>query len=258
MSVVTCGIGATSANPGLVEKFIQEFVTDATLYFKLLSFDQLLVSFSSATGIGMGTAYGKGIDLDNALFNLDIVSNFVYQNRSVADDLSTSALDVDQIPLYEVKTFGKGTAPVGIEYRGGTSRVQAVDISTGVDSVLIGDDANALAEPSKGSFLNAKYCINTLANPGVVNTQKLKSHYRIKLFDLVMKLKGFTTTYISNAPTVKVRDMMGKYCYHWFRKTIDLSGSTAMNITYQHHWAGGCTLSLRKDTSTNAYVGKIQ
>lgn len=246
--------------PGLVEKFIDEFYQGRNnqRWFRVTKFKTFSFVYENATA-GLGQAGAIGLDLDNVTFNLDLVSNLVYQNRSVADDGSGSALDIDQQPLFEVQLGGRGTQILDVTQA--INLVPPVDITTGVSSILFGSDKNLLAEPAKGKYSNVRTVANVICSPGVIKSHKLKSHYKLKFNTLIKKLVGFTATFSvppANAlPTVAVRDTLGEFCYHWFRKTISLSGGQNLLMAYQHHWAAGCTVSYKKDSRTGPYIGRL-
>lgn len=261
-SLITYGETPT-ANLGLVELFFNEF-NAFPLILQLSRFIEFQMTYTNSTA-GVGETQAIAIDMDNAKFNIDLVSNFVYQNRSIPEDGSTSALDIDQQPLFEVKCYGQGSGAIrrtNISTSGVNNSSDPINMNTGLDVAvpgLGGDDRNVLAEPSKGAFINVRYVKNTICNPGVVESEKITSHYRFRLQDIVMKMKDFVNPFPTTGaiPIGKQRDMLGKFCYHWFRKTISLQNATTVSVAFQHHWAAGVTLRTHKDTSTGPFVGVV-
>lgn len=195
-------------------------------------------------GQGEGSAFLNGqplssLDMDGVYFNIDSVSNLVYQNRSQSDDSSTSALDVDQQPLFEVVVDGSGCGPVYVNDNNAVTYRLNTDYATGVYKKVFGGNKNLIAEPSKSSFNNAQRCMDTISNPGVVKQSKLKSHYRMKMDNIFMKIRIFEA--INNG-----RSDIGKYRGHWFRKTISLADGNGMTVAYQHHFAIGVTCNYKR------------
>jgi len=233
---------------------------------------QELVKFGKAwlASPDTGTNWLSSIDLDVCRFKIDIVSNLVYQNRTVADDNSSSATDIDQVPLFEVQTYGNGSGPISNDgsIRGTGIQSFFVDAKTGILGVKHGNAAGVVdkfltAEPSKGTWQNSKRIIDTIANPGVVKQSKLKSRYNFTFTKLIPYFRFWSEdgSIPLNPLTHRTYSKLGKYKHLWFRKTISI-GSTLTNIpvqiAYQHHWAVGITCKYKENNRTVAYVANEQ
>lgn len=226
---------------------------------------QGIVKFGTAwlTGGDSSEIFAQ-IDLDTTTFNIDLVSNLVYQNRSKPATDVTNAQDVAQEPLFEVMCDGNGTGPVPSSARwtggfipgyfvstnSGTRQIAFSDPGGGVDTEF---QKQLLAEPSKYSFTNCRYVKTDIANPGVVKQSKLKTHLRLSFTRLFKYMMNYGSTYYDYN-----QYMIGRYRYHWFRKTIDLALSTDCNVAYQHHWAAGVTCKYKNVSRTVAHVINIQ
>jgi len=200
------------------------------------------------------------MDCDNIKFKIDMVSNLVYQNRTAADDSSTSATDAQSMPLFEVQSNGKGTGPISVA---DNLSLQAaafifVDSNTGVTSNVFGTapggvptDTWMVAEPSKKSWINCTSVIDTAIAPGVMKQSKLKSRVTFKMNDLWSHMRTFGT--INNT-----RVNFGKYKHLWFRKMLKLDASTSfVSVAYQNHLAYGVTCTYKRDNTTAAYVATV-
>lgn len=198
------------------------------------------------------------MDLDAVHFKLDMVSNLVYQNRTVSQDAtpSTFAFDSAQEPLFQVNLTGKGTGPVVVPNAGLSAYDLNVDKDTGLLPVYFGTgsstDKYLLAEPSKKSFTNARIAWNEMCNPGVIKQSKVKSKYYCKFDKLFMELKN-------QGNVNQTRSMIGNFKYLWFRKTIDIvANSSPIIIGVQHHYAIGATAHYKRDNTTAGFVLAIQ
>lgn len=188
------------------------------------------------------------LDMDCMKFNIDVAANLVYQNRSVADDTATSALDIDQQPLFEVGTIGHGNGPIFVSTPKSASYDAFTDKIFGIDTINSGSDAFLLCEPTKATFTNAKKIYNTISAPGVVRQSKLKSHYKFhNLWDIMMKIFAYNTANSTRA-------LLGKWKALWFRKTIAQSGGQAISVAFQHHYAVGCTCIYKRDNRTAPFL----
>lgn len=230
-----------NAISGITVQNAQAFVKFGNLYF---------ISSVSGTNICQ-------VDMDVTKFNIDLVSNLVYQNRSVSQEATgntNNAFDVAQDPLFEVQLIGRGTGPKPVNDTATNNFF--VDNVTGLDTLDSGNNAWWLAEPSKSTYLNVLNVVNTISNPGIVKQSKLKSHYNFTLSKLVPFLNMFSSSASINQNYVK----LGKYKLLWFRKTIDLGSGDTQNykIAYQHHFAAGITCSIRRDGRTVPFIANIQ
>lgn len=197
------------------------------------------------------------MDLDTTYFDIDLVSNLVYQNRTGSQEATGStnnALDVAQEPLFEVHMCGKGTGPIS----GTDNPVESYFVDR--DSALLAGDISSnqylLAEPGKGYFANGHVTSNSTCNPGVVKQSKLKTHLRKNLLQLFQWMKIFGGTSSRNNHNTS---RFGYFKYLWFRKTISLSGGETqpLLIVAQHHWAAGVTCYHKKNLTTVPFVSQI-
>jgi len=184
------------------------------------------------------------LDGDGIKFEIDAVSNLVYQNRSGTDAASTS-----QDPLFQVDLNGDGQRPVATRNpaSAGTDEIK-VDWSSGMvgldfDTNLI----NYLSDPSKAAYKHVKTVKNDVLSPGVVKQHKLSSHNRISLLRL---LKTLTLNGTSTTPSNDRTWGFGKYSYHWFRKTIDFSSANPYTVAWTLHLALGATCLTYKSSRT--------
>lgn len=196
------------------------------------------------------------LDMDVCYFKMDLVSNFVYQNRTHADDGSTVATDIDQQPLFEVQSIGKGNGPTSNDGGRDTLVSLYVDRVTGLHTQKHGDNTGAVdkfltAEPSKRTWMNVTRVKDDIANPGVVKQSKLKSKYTFTMTKFLPYLRQF------GGDTEKNKTQLGKFKHMWFRKTIAIGATTALTpvrIAYQHHWAIGVTYKYKENNRTVAFV----
>lgn len=264
-------IGVT-ATPGTTTYYGLALLIAAEILSKSANTVQQIVKFGKAwlASPASGTNWLSSVDLDVCRFKIDMVSNLVYQNRTIADDSSSSATDIDQVPLFEVQTLGNGSGPISNDGSIGSRPIEQffVHAKTGVLEIKHGTDAGLVdkfltAEPSKGTWQNAKKIYDTIANPGVMKQSKLKSRYNFTFTKLIPYFRFWSdnnTTPLDPA-TQRTYSKLGKYKHLWFRKTISI-GSTTTNIpvqiAYQHHWAVGITCKYKENNRTVAYVANEQ
>jgi len=261
-----------SATPGVTTYYQLALDISAAILTKSANTAQQLVKFGKAwlANPSGGANWLSSVDLDVCRFKIDMVSNLVYQNRTIADDSSSSATDIDQVPLFEVQTLGNGSGPISNDGSIGNRPIEQFFVhgKTGILEIKHGNDAGVVdkfltAEPSKGSWQNSKKIYDTIANPGVMKQSKLKSRYNFTFTKLIPYFRFWSDNGTSplNPATNVGYSKLGKYKHLWFRKTISI-GSTTTNIpvqiAYQHHWAVGITCKYKENNRTVAFVANEQ
>jgi len=261
-----------SATPGTTTYYALALLIAADILSKSANTVQNIVKFGKAwlASPAAGTNWLSSVDLDVCRFKIDMVSNLVYQNRTIADDSSSSAIDIDQVPLFEVQTLGNGSGPISNDGSIGSRPIEQffVHAKTGVLEIKHGTSAGLVdkfltAEPSKGTWQNSKKIYDTIANPGVMKQSKLKSRYNFTFTKLIPYFRFWSENNSTplDPATHRTYSKLGKYKHLWFRKTISI-GSTTTNIpvqiAYQHHWAVGITCKYKENNRTVAYVANEQ
>jgi len=209
------------------------------------------VSFTVNTSISSVTLPFVTIDLDSVTFNFDICSKLVFQNRSVADSVNTSALDIDQMPLFHSSVVGGGNGPM-----------QKFDFTTPVMDLIVDQTSGVFAqdfltnktlgsEPVKSSWSNLRGgFVRDVLNPGVITDSSLKYHRKITWNHLHTMFKDFGSGNPNFNPS-----RFGNFKFHWFAKSMDLlSSTTGYSVAYNHEWSLGCTALYRRKTVTAPYI----
>nr|WAE43209.1 MAG: capsid protein [Cressdnaviricota sp.] len=248
VTVTLIGSNYYSLADGLATSFLSFSTANAQGIFKMEKFQ---LQYAGTGGTNPYTI--AELQCDSMSFQVDSVSNLLYQNRTSGDDSSNVALDVTQNPLFEVQVTAKGSGLIPANYVSpvGSLMVVVTDMVNGIVQSTLGSSKTLISEPTKKMYTNVSHVKDVLANPGVVKMDKLKSSFKITWNTIMQKFKNFSS--IDNEV-----HRMGHTRYLWFRKCIDLIGSTTVHVSFQHHLAIGVTCKYKKNARTFPYVSAIQ